>query len=316
MAGQLLDNSRLESAVEEFAKDRQKDKYAKVMEILEKSAVLVPVMQPPKDAKIIPCLLRKETGGQVLPIFTSAAQIPQDKKSPGLAAMPFHVCLSMVMENQKDIEAMVLNPFTHNMVLPMAILEVADKRRRGMGQPKQIKVTEQQFGQIVHNRVALYLLPRYLFENKEEGLTRLQREEGTFLLQFYKDSYPEERKASVTDAPEDFSVMTLNITEDMQITRVDMPDRTNKKGMCYRVYAVRVRMLEAQKILYYTLEKTDQGNYIGQVTPDGKHELMEPVPDNGAEIETIMNLAMRNQENTQPTDLDQVSVGVSSDFSS
>lgn len=303
-----MDNSQLESAVAEFVQDRQQDKYARVMEILEKSVVLVPVMQPqgldeetlrmmkegkpvqlPKDAKMLPCLLRINTGGQALPIFTSFGQIPQDKRGFGLAAMPFQACLSMVMANQNHIENMALNPFTHNIALPKTVLEVAVNRRNVVQNSKTVQVTEKQFWQIVHNRVALYLLPKYLFEHKEEGLARLQREEGTFLLQFYKDSYPEEKRASVTDSPEDFSVMVLNVTEDMQITRVDMPDRANKKGMCYRVYTVWLRKM--QNIIYYTLEKTDQGNYIGQVTPDGKHELVEPAPDNGAEIEAVMNLA-------------------------
>ena len=309
MANQMLDNTQLESAAAAFAQDRQNDKYARVMEILEKSTVLVPVMRfqgvdeetkrlmrenksvpLPKDAKIFPYLLRKDTGGQALPVFTSFGQIPQDKRGAGLVAMPFQACLSMVMANQDNIESMALNPFTHNIALPETVLEVAVNRRKMMQNTKTVQVTEKQFGQIVHNRVALYLLPKYLFEHKEEGLARLQREEGTFLLQFYRDCYPEERKASVTDSPEDFSVMALNVTEDMQITRVDMPDRANKKGMCYRVYTVLMR--GAQEILYYTLEKTEQGNYIGQVTPGGKHELIEPAPDNGAEIEAVMNLAL------------------------
>lgn len=296
MADQILDNSQLESVVEEFAKDRQKEKYARAMEILENSTVLVPVMRLPGDDRIMPCLLSKENGEQVFPIFTSAAQIPQDKMSPGLAAMPFYVCLSTVMENQKDVEAMVLNPFTHNMVLPKAILEVADKRRNVMGKPKQIKVTEKQLRQLVHNRMALHLLPKYLFEHKEEGLTQLQHDQGSFLLQFYQESYPENRKSSRVSKPEDFSVMTLNITEDMQITRVDMPNETNRKGMCYRVYAVRIQ--KTQEILYYTLEKTEKGNYIGQVKPDGQHELVGPVPDNGAEIEAVMNLSARPEKIT------------------
>lgn len=307
MADQKLDNSRLESALEEFVQDRHKDNYAKVMEILEKSVVLVPAMQPqgldeetqrmmkegksvqlPKEAKILPCLLRKDTGEQALPIFTSAAQIPQDKKSPAVLAMPFHACLSMVMANQGDLETMVLNPFTHNMVLPKKILDVAVKRIAVMKQTKTVKVTEKQFQQLVHNRVAFHLLPKYLFEHKEEGLRQLQHEEGDFLVQFYRESYPEGRKASVAVSPGDFSVMTLNITEDMQITRVDMPDETNKKGMCYRVYAV--WMHKTQEVLYYTMENTEQGNYIGKVTSDGKHELVEPAPNNGAEIEAVMNL--------------------------
>lgn len=310
MTDWVLDNSQLESAMEEFAQDRQKDKYAKVMEILEKSSVLVPAMLPqgldgeaqklmregqmvelPREAKINPCLLTKDTGEQVLPIFTSVAHIPQDKRSTAVLAMPFHTCLSMVVENEGDVETMVLNPFTHNMVLPKEILEVAVKRKNIMGQSKQIKVTEKQFRQLVHNRMALHLLPQYLFENGEEGLKRLQREEGNFLLQFYRESYPENMRLSKAAVPGNFSVMTMNVTENMQITRVDMPNNTNKKGMCYRVYTVWLH--KTRELFYYTMENTEQGYYIGKVTSDGKHELVEPVPDNGAEIEAVMNLAAR-----------------------
>lgn len=310
MADQIMVNAQLESAVAEFAQDRQQDKYAKVMDLLEKSMVFVPVMQLqgvdeqtqklmqenkyvelPRETKISPCLLRKDTGEQMLPIFTSAGQIPQDRMSPAIVAMPFQVCLSMVMTNQDHVEDIVLNPFTHKVAVPKAVLEVAVKRRDAMQNAKTINVTGKQFWQIVHNRVALYLLPQYLFKHKEEGLARLQSEEGVFLLEFYRETYPEGKKDAVRNSPDDFSVMTLNITDDMQITRVDMPNQANKKGMCYRVYAVRLR--EAQEILYYTMERTEQGNYIGQVTSDGKHELVEPAPDNGAEIEAVMNLVTR-----------------------
>lgn len=310
MANQILNNAQLEAAIEEFMQDRQKEKYARVMGILEKSTVLIPVMQLqgvdeetqrqiqenmfvqlPKEAKILPCLLRSEKGEHALPIFSSAEQILREEQSAGLVALPFYACLSMIMTNQDHIENMALNPFTHNIVIPKTILEVAVKRRNMMQKAAEVNVTEKQFRQIVHNRVSLYLLPRYLFEHKEEGLARMQREEGSFLLQFYRDSYPKEKKESIVYSTDDFSVMTLNITEDMQITRVDMPSGTNKKGMCYRAYAVWLR--STQELLYYTLEKTEQGNFIGQVTSDGKHGLVEPVPDNGAEIEAVMNLVSR-----------------------
>lgn len=310
MADKMLDNSQLEKLAEEFVKDRQNEKYAKVMGVLERSVVLVPVMQPrgldeetqrlmregkpvklPGDAHITPCLLRKETGEQALPVFTSAAQIPEDRKSPAVLAMPFHVCVSMVMSNQEHVEAMVLNPFTHNIALPGSILEVAARRRDAIknSQTQTIRMTREQLGQVMHNRMALYLLPRYLFEHKEEGLRELQKEEGILLFGLYRESYPAGSREAAIGGPEDFSVMTLNVTEDMQITRVDMPEWTNAKGMCYRVYVVRLQ--ESGEIFYYTLEKTDQSNYIGRVAPDGKHELVEPVPDNGAEIEAVMNLA-------------------------
>ena len=46
-------------------------------EIMEQLKAGKPV-QFPKDTKIVPCLLRKETGEQALPIFTSPEQIPED----------------------------------------------------------------------------------------------------------------------------------------------------------------------------------------------------------------------------------------------
>lgn len=302
-----VDNSKLEEALDAFAKDRQKEKYAAVMELLERSIVLVPAMQPqgldeqtqalmkegkpvqlPKDAKILPCLLKKESGEMALPVFTSAAQIPQDKKSPAVLAMPFWGMLGMVMANKEKIEAVVVNPFSHSMLLTKAILEVAQKRKDAIGKPqtKTIKVSEKQFQILAHNRVALYLLPKYLFENKEEGLRKLQEEKGEFLLHFYDEVYPEGRKTAYM--ADDFSIMTLNITDTVQLTRVDMPDEAMKKGMCYRAYAVWKR--DTEEILYYTLEKTEQGNYVGRVFADGKHELVEQAPDNGAEIEAIMSL--------------------------
>ncbi len=86
--------------------------------------------------------------------------------------------------------------------------------------------------------------------------------------------------------------MTLNLTDTIQLTRLDMPDEAAKKGMCYRVYAVWKR--DAQELLYYTMEKTKDGNFIAKVTADGGHEIVEPAPENGAEIEAVMNLVTQS----------------------
>lgn len=309
MAENRLDNTKLEAAVEAFVKDRQKEKYAVIMELLEKAVVLVPTLAPqgldkeaqklmqagrqvpvPKDARIMPCLLQKDGGGQVFPVYTSLPQIPKDKKSPAVLAMPFFSCVAMVMGNQDKVESIVLNPFTHNVVVPKGILEIAEKRRNAVQQTRTVQMTEKQFQELVHNRVAMLLLPKYLFEHKEEGLRSLQKEEGEFIVPFYKEVYPEGRKDSVAVATDDFSVMTLNLTDNMQLTRLDMPAETvKKKGLCYRVYAVWLR--DREEVLYYTFENTEEGKYIGRIMPDGKHELIEAAPDNGAEIEAVMHLA-------------------------
>lgn len=310
MAEQKIDNKALEEAIAAFRSDKERDSYVKVMELLEKSIVIVPAIPPkdidpelmeqlkagkpvqfPKETKIVPCLLRKETGEQALPIFTSPEQIPEDKKSPLVMAMPFMGVVSMAAANQDKVEEVVVNPFTGMMVLNKAVLEIAEKRRKAAGQIKTVQLTQEQFQDFAHNRVALFLLPKYLFEQKEEGLKKLQQEEGTFLLQLYDEVYPEGKKSG--QRAENFSLMTLNLTDTMQLTRLDMPDETNKKGLCYRVYAVFKR--DTQEVLYYTLENTQDGSVIARVTQDGKHEVVEPAPDNGAEIEAIMSLAAKEK---------------------
>lgn len=309
MAEHKIDNKALEEAIEIFREDKERDSYVKVMELLERSIVLVPAMPPKdiapelieqmkagkpvqfsKDTKFTPCLLRKETGEQALPVFTSPSQIPEDKKSPMLMAMPFMGVVSMVSANQDKVAEVVVNPFTGIVVLNKSVLEIAEKRRKAAGQIKTVQVTKEQFQDLAHNRVALALLPKYLFEKKEEGLKRLQQEEGAFLLGLYEEIYPKGQKAPWK--PDDFSFMTLNITDTIQLTRVDMPDEVIKKNLCYRVYVVWKR--DAEELLYYTLEKTTDGNVIAGVTADGMHEVVEPAPDNGAEIEAIMNLVAPN----------------------
>lgn len=304
-----VDNRALEEAIAVFRSDKEKDSYVKVMELLEKSIVLVPTLPPkdiapelmqqlkegkpvqfPKETKIVPCLLRKETGEQAIPVFTSAAQIPADKKSPMVMAMPFMGVISMAAANQDKVAEVVINPFTGIMVLNRSILEIAEKRRQAAGQIKTVRVTEEQFRDLAHNRVSLSLLPKFLFENGEEGLKKLQREEGAFMLRFYDEIYPQGKKCDCR--AEDFSLMTLNITDEIQLTRLDMPDETNKKGLCYRVYAVWKR--DAEALAYYTLENTKDGNVIAGVTRDGKHEILTPAPENGAEIEAILGLAEPN----------------------
>ena len=305
MAEQKINNKALEEAIAAFRSDKERDSYVKVMELLEKSIVLVPAIPPkdmdpeimeqlkagkpvqfPKDTKIVPCLLRKETGEQALPIFTSPEQIPEDKKSPMVMAMPFMGVISMVSANQDKVAEVVVNPFTGILVLNQSVLEIAEKRRKAVGQMKTVQLTQEQFQDFAHNRVSLFLLPKFLFEQKEEGLKRLQQEEGALLLQFYDEVYPQGTKSGCR--AEDFSLMTLNLTDTIQLTRLDMPDETNKKGLCYRVYAVFKR--DTEEVLYYTMENTKDGNMIASVTQDGKHEILEPVPDNGAEIEAILNL--------------------------
>lgn len=300
----MIDNAELEKRIAAFSQDRSKENFVKIMEQLEKSTILVPTMTPEniskedmeqarrgkqikltKDAKFTPCLLKKETGEQALPIFSSQSQIPKEKASPAVLAMPFFSCVSMVMANAGKVEAVVLNPFTQSVVITKQVLEVAQKRST-MKETKTVKLTEKQFHQLAHRRMSYELLPVFLFEKGYEGLEQIQKEEGKFLVSQLASVYPKEIKVPYTE--DDFSFMTLNVTDNLQITRIDLPDKDIIKGMCSRIYIVWKR--DTEQLFYYTIEKGEQGSDIARVYADRKHETVEPAPDNGAEIEAVMNL--------------------------
>lgn len=300
-----IDNTKLETAAEAFLKERTKENFVSIMEQLEKAVVYLPSMMPenldadtaaavkagqsaklPKDAKIMPCLLKKESGEQFLPVFSSQKHIPNERRSPAVLGMPFLSCVAMAMANQGAVSSVVLNPFTQNIIIPKQMLEVAHKRGM-MAQTKTLKLTPQQFHEFAQRRVAFELLPAFLHEKQKEGLENLQEEEGKRLLEIYTSIYPKEIKVPYRE--DDFAFMTLNVTENLQITRIDMPEKNITKGLCFRIYVVWKR--DTEEIKYYTIEKAENGNEIGIVYADRKHEIIRLAPDNGAEIETIMELA-------------------------
>ena len=125
-----------------------------------------------------------------------------------------------------------------------------------------------------------------MYEKGYEGLEQLQNEEGKFILSLFTSVYPKEIKVPYNE--DGFSFMTLNVTDNLQITRVDMPDKNLIQGMCSRIYIVWKR--DSKELYYYTIEKGEEGSAIARVYADRKHEIVEPVPENGAEIEAIMNL--------------------------
>lgn len=300
-----IDNSALEAASEEFINDRTKENFVKLMEQLEKAVIYMPAMKPenlddesvknakegkrvklPDNAKITPCLLKKNTGEQMLPIFSTGKHIVKEGMSPAVLTVPFFTCVSMVMANSDKVDAVVLNPFTQNITIPKPILEVAHKRSRAERQ-ESVKITEGLFHQLAHIRISYELLPVFLYEKQKEGLEQMQKESGKFLRSLYTSIYPEEIR--VPYAEDDFSVMTLNVTENLQITRIDMPEKNMAKGLCSRIYAVWKR--DTEELEYYTIESAENGNEIGRVYADRSHEVIGQAPDNGAEIETIMSLA-------------------------
>lgn len=307
----MSDNDVLEQAVDTFIKEKTKENFVRMMEELEKANIFLPAMFPKemnekakaairagksinvsKDTKIIPCLLKKESGEQVIPVFSSGRHIPKERRSPALLNLPFLNCVNMALSNSDKISAVVLNPFTQNIVVGKEMLEVARKRGK-MANAKAVKVTEKQFHYLAHRRLTYETLPKFLFTDPKGALEKLHQEEGRLLISLCSSLYPEKLEQPYPE--EAFSTMTLNITDNLQITRIDLPERYVTIGSCIRAYVVWKR--DSETLKYYTVEKSQdivkkaETQRIGGILPDGSHEDFGEMPNNGAELERIMNLA-------------------------
>ncbi|MCM1049708.1 MAG: SseB family protein [Clostridiales bacterium] len=297
------DNIKLDEISEVFIKDRSKENFVKIMEQLEKSTVYVPILEPvnnaqnnaqgtndgrlTKDTVISPYLLRQNTGEQlqVLPIFSLRKHIIQHEMMRTMIALPFFSCVAMVMENKEKIEGIILNPFSQCVAISKPLIEVAHKRAQA-GAPKTVKITEQMFHQLAKSRVAYELLPVFLYEKKKEGLKQLQDEMEKFLISLFTTIYPKEIKVPYTE--DDFSLMTLNVTDNLQITRIDMPEKHIAKEQCLRIYVVWKK--DTETLEYFTIEKGSDSDEVGRIYENRTHERIGSAPDNGTEIEMIMNI--------------------------
>lgn len=85
--------------------------------------------------------------------------------------------------------------------------------------------------------------------------------------------------------------MALDISEDLTLIRVDLPDKGLVPPLCYRIYITYNPLKDEAH--YYTIEMTKEKDVrlLGGVTEDAKHVSYGNAPVEGAELQEIMNLA-------------------------
>ena len=209
----------------------------------------------------VPCLHNSQENGLFFPAYTSKEQIPQEPKSPAIINMPYLAINEVACRQAEHIGGIVINPFTDNLVFKMPLvqrIEEVEKARKNAGKVKTMQLTPEQYVLFERKQFEFGFLPRRLFENG--------------------------------NLPEDFSVMVLNISDDLTIARVDLPNREMGVPSCYRIYLAWDE--KEQKGRYMTIEKTkDAGsNLLGEMGSDWKHVDYGQAPVEGAELQTILDI--------------------------
>jgi hypothetical protein len=151
------------------------------------------------------------------------------------------------------------------------------------------RMTPQQFNVFVKKQVEFGVLPKRLYAEGETFVQKLCEEREAFVNQIFAETYKEPKLYPYTEA--DYSVMALDIAEDLTLIRVDLPEKALAAPLCYRIYIT--FNPQTKKAGYYTIEMTAEKEVraLGQILPDGRHESLGEAPVEGAELQKIMDLA-------------------------
>ena len=244
----------------------------------------------------VPCFLKSGTGDTFLAVYTSREQIPAEPKSQAILSMPFPACNDIVVKEEFRLKGMVINPFTHNLILQKELVEKLHEADQKMAQTQQIKMTPEQFGVLVKKQVEFGILPRRLYAEKESFINQLCEEKERLINRIFAETYKEAKLYPYSES--DYSVMALNIAPDLTLIRVDFPESGMVPPLCYRVYLTYDPI--AKKAGYYTIEMMAEPGkrLLGGFAEDGSHVNYGEAPVEGAEMERIMALARTVDEIT------------------
>lgn len=282
-----ITNDRLEAVIKEYAKERTKEKLIEVLNLLRPTKLLVPAMLKAPNQPI-PCFVKNNEGQQFLVVYTSKEQMPAEPKSQAILSMPFPACNDLVVKPEVKLAGMVINPFSDNLVLKTELIQKLHEVDQKATQAKQVKMTPEQFAAFVKKQVEFGIFPKRLFTEGAAFVEKLCDGKEEFVNRIFAEGFKEPKFYPYSE--EDYSVMALDIAEDMTLIRVDLPEKGMIPPLCYRIYITFNPM--TQKAGYYTIEMTKEKGVrlLGEIGEDGKHIDHGQAPVEGAELQRIMDL--------------------------
>lgn len=283
-----ITNDRLEEAIREYAADRTKERLTEILNLLRPTKLLVPAMLKGPNQPI-PCFLKNNHGEQFLVVYTSKAQIPEEPKSQAILNMTFPACNNVVAKLGEELMGMVINPFTDNLILKRELIEKLHEADEKAAKTKQVKMTPAQFDVFVKKQVEYGILPKRLYAEGQEFVDKLCEEREVFINQIFAEAFKEPKLYPYSE--KDYSVMALDIAEDLTLIRIDMPERGMVTPLCFRAYVT--FNPKTKKAGYFTIEMTSEEGMHMLCGMDEKlnHIIYGQAPVEGAELQEIMNLA-------------------------
>lgn len=300
---------QLDDLMTEFSVNKKKEILPRIVPLLAQSNVLVPAAVPdgmengmldrlkkgarvelPKGMKPAPALLSTPQGGKFFGVYTEKKHVKVQKEYPLLLDMRFVDCCKMAM--QMNLDGIVVNAFSQNLTFKKQALEAFVRGFSGDQKPetKQVRLTKEQFEDVTRKNIELHLLPKFIFEGGAKYIDDLCEGKAGLLSQVYAEPFLKVPNLDSPYAEADFSVMDLNVAEDIMLVRMDLPEKKMLPGSCRRIYVT--LNPDTEEIHYFTIQKAKKGepDLLGEVGKDGKHNVIGNAPAEGVEIQRVMDL--------------------------
>ena len=289
-------NEKLEELVKQYMDEKNADNLNALIEELRKCRLLVPA-NINEEKKPVPCMLNSKDKGMYFPVYTALKQIPQSPRSEAIINMPYLAVNEMTAQQQENLGGVAINPFTDNLIFKMPLvlrIQEVEKKRRELakqgGEPKKktLQLTPEQYLQFERRQFEYGFLPKRFFEQGQAFMDELCEKKEEYIDQLFEEAYQEKRRYPYL--PEDFSVMVMNIAEDLLIVRVDLPAQDMAAPSCLRIYLAWNEVARSGRYLTIETVKDSKERKLGELTLDWKKVDHGVAPVEGAELQYVIDL--------------------------
>lgn len=289
-------NEKLEELVKQYTDEKNADNLNALIEELRKCRLLVPA-NINEEKKPVPCMLNSKDKGMYFPVYTALKQIPQSPRSEAIINMPYLAVNEMTAQQQENLGGVAINPFTDNLIFKMPLvlrIQAVEKKRRELakqgGEPKKktLQLTPEQYLQFERRQFEFGFLPKRFFEQGQAFMDELCEKKEEYIDQLFEEAYQEKRRYPYL--PEDFSVMVMNIAEDLLIVRVDLPAQDMAAPSCLHIYLAWNEVAGSGRYLTIETVKDSKERKLGELTLDWKKVDHGVAPVEGAELQYVIDL--------------------------
>ena len=295
----VLHNEALEEAIKTFKGNQTNENLAKIIMQLERATVMQPAMLPREtDMRKVqslieesqggkvpvkltgqtqprPIILKNDKGDQFFAVFTNQSQIPAGQKYPAMMFLPFKACSQTAAKEELKLTGIVLNPFTDNLVLHRAALEMMNKKTAQI---------------LTEDKIARDGLSGDFYNDKQGFMEKIGKEKESYVLACYQEAYKKEKgdKASFPYRQEDFGVIILNISDTLHMARIGLAEGGAVKGVCLSAFCC--YNPQTDEGVYYLIQRGPgkQKNRLLTVDEQGACADVGEAPEEGSELYELM----------------------------